>query len=206
MQNRILKTTKAKITKKKIYKSAEQLFKKHGFENVSVDAIVESAGVSKGTFYVHFESKSALITSLISDSVKKVDLDYLSYLKSLPPDTKASEKLLMISGKIADTISLTLGYERMKIIYENLLTKTVDTEAILAYSRELYVILNAIVSLGIQQGEFRADMSADTIVRHLIIGMRGMTYEWCIRYPDFDLKAEVQLHTRLLLGGIKTSR
>jgi len=60
---------KAIETRKKIYTSAEQLFKKHGFENVSVDSIVEMANVSKGSFYVHFDSKNALIGALIADHV-----------------------------------------------------------------------------------------------------------------------------------------
>ena len=62
-------------TKNKIYETAYQLFKKHGFDNVSVDSIVEAVGVSKGTFYVHFESKSSLIHSLSIDVVNGVDLD-----------------------------------------------------------------------------------------------------------------------------------
>lgn len=45
--------TKAIETKNKIYRSANQLFREYGLENVSVDSIVEMAGVSKGAFYVH---------------------------------------------------------------------------------------------------------------------------------------------------------
>lgn len=52
---------KAAETKNKIYKCAEQLFAKYGFYNVSIDDIVEHAGVAKGRFYVHFESKNSLV-------------------------------------------------------------------------------------------------------------------------------------------------
>lgn len=42
---------KAVETKKRIYKSAVELIKIHGLDNISVDSIVEAAGVSKGAFY-----------------------------------------------------------------------------------------------------------------------------------------------------------
>jgi len=75
---------KARETKKIIYASADQLFRKYGFEKVSVDSIVEMAGVSKGSFYVHFSSKNALIVALSVDYVKQLDLDYKNYLQSFP--------------------------------------------------------------------------------------------------------------------------
>ena len=49
-----------------------QLFEKYGLEKVNVDSIVEMAGVSKVSFYVHFDSKNSLIAALITDYVNKV--------------------------------------------------------------------------------------------------------------------------------------
>jgi hypothetical protein len=36
--------------------------------------------------------------------------------------------------------------------------------------------------------------------------MRGLTYEWCMRYPDFDLKSQAITHFEVLLMGIKSER
>ena len=66
--------------------SAAKLFKKYGFADVSVDSIVEKAGVSKGTFYVHFDSKDALIVALTADYVNELDFDYKSFLDSFSAD------------------------------------------------------------------------------------------------------------------------
>lgn len=195
---------KAMETKAKIYTTAEQLFRDHGFENVSVDAIVEKAGVAKGSFYVHFESKNALITSLIASYVDDLDLNYRSYLDSFPPSTRASEILLSLVGKIADILSETIGHERMKIAYETLLTRPVNSSPIIGYDRELYKMFNTLVERGIRQGEFQAVKSIDTIAKHCILAMRGLTYEWCIRYPDFNLKDAFLDHFAILLNGIKS--
>ena len=110
--------TKSIETKNKIYKSAEQLFRKYGFDNVSVDSIVELAEVSKGSFYVHFESKNALIVTLMAEAVNKVDLGYKSHIESFPPNTLASDILISLVEKTVDVITETVGYDVMKIIYE----------------------------------------------------------------------------------------
>ena len=46
-----------------IDKSVE-LFAKNGFESTSVQDITEACGISKGAFYLHFESKNSLLISI----------------------------------------------------------------------------------------------------------------------------------------------
>jgi len=199
------KTRKEKTieTKKKIYEAADKLFRKYSFDKVTVDTIVETAGVSKGAFYIYFESKDALIANLIADTVNNVDLDYISYVQSFPVGTPASDILISLAGKIADVITNFIGYDAMKIIYEVQITKTVNTNALLSYNRDVYKLFNEVITLGVQQGEFNKKMPIDTIAKHFIIALRGLTYEWCIRYPDFDLKFHVLEHFKILLTGIR---
>mgnify|MGYP001661463773 CR=1 FL=1 len=48
---------KAKTTKKKIVSAAWKLFYEQGYDNTTVDDIVEESGTSKGSFYHYFEGK-----------------------------------------------------------------------------------------------------------------------------------------------------
>lgn len=196
---------KALETKKKIYASAEHLFRQYGFERVTVDSIVEEAGVAKGSFYVHFDSKNALIAALLFDNVNKIDLGYRLKMKSLPAGLSASDKLNSFAGSIADTITGSIGYDIIKIIYEVYISRVVNTDPILDYNRDLYIIFNKIIQQGKEQAEFKTELNTDSIVNHCIMAIRGLTYEWCIRYPDFNLKEQVLQHFELLLMGIKNS-
>lgn len=45
--------------------AAYEVFYKAGFNRASVDAIAEAAGVTKRTFYYHFDSKDALIAAVL---------------------------------------------------------------------------------------------------------------------------------------------
>jgi len=190
-------------TKNKIYESAVHLFRKHGFDQVSVDSIVERAGVSKGSFYVHFDSKDALILTLMGDYVGKVDLEYRTYLDSFPAGTKASDILFSMAEKIVDVITDTIGYNVIKFLYGFQITKTVNTDTVLGYNRDLYNIFMNIIGQGIQQKEFKPDVNAMIIAQHFVMAIRGLTYEWCIRSPDFDLKVQVRQHFEILLNGIR---
>lgn len=194
---------KAAETRNKIYECAEQLFTKYGFDDVSVDAIVEMAGVSKGSFYVYFESKDSLIAFLIADYVKKIDMDYKSYFESFPANAPAADILLALIGKIVDVITDTIGYDHMKTVYKVQLTKALNTDSVLSYNRDLYKMFQAVIDRGIQQGEFEFVLPVDTLTKHFVMAIRGLTYEWCIRYPDFDYKTHALIHFEMLLTGIK---
>jgi AcrR family transcriptional regulator len=52
-------------TRAKIVESARVLFNRRGFEQVSIDQIMQSAGLTRGGFYHHFESKDALYAEAV---------------------------------------------------------------------------------------------------------------------------------------------
>ncbi len=197
------RTIKALKTKNKIYEEATKLIRKHGFENVSVDSIVEAAGVSKGAFYVHFDSKDALAVDMINEYTAEVDMDYKSFVESFDANTAASEILNSLIGKIADILNDTIGYDNMKALYKAQITKAIKTDAVIGYARDLYKIFDYVISKGVEQGEFRRDIPVDIITKHCLLAIRGLTYEWCIRYPDFDLKEQALKHFEILLTGIR---
>lgn len=82
--------------------AAQQLFYTRGYEQTSVNAILEKVGVAKGTFYHYFKSKEALLDSLIErmtdqiivlieEVVEHADLDAITKLNQVF-ETSASWK------------------------------------------------------------------------------------------------------------------
>lgn len=190
-------------TKKKLYEIAERLFTERHFSDVNVEDITDEAGITKGAFYVHFESKDALIAILIADHAAKADADYKSFLESLPDDMSSSLVLLALAERIADTLANTFGCKNMTKIYQMLLSGTADTEAVKGYGRELYAMVYSILEKGLRSGEFTSSLPPETLSRHFVMAIRGVSYEWCVRYPDFDLREQAMEHFRLLIEGIR---
>ena len=189
-------------TKNNIYETARRLFLEHGVDNVSVDSIVEEAGVSKGAFYVHFESKDLLASLLIKDYVSEIDMDYKEYLKGLNSEISTYDVIILLAGKVAEVLENKIGYENMKVLYKAHLSKATDTTSTTSYERELYKMFEYILHKGVNSKEINLKKPVETLAHHLVLAMRGITFEWCIRYPDFDLKTQFLEHFEIILNGI----
>ncbi len=189
-------------TKKKLYEIAVELFSQHDYAGVSIEDITDAAGITKGAFYVHFESKDALIATIIAEQVASFDTDYKNFLETLPSNMPASQVLLALTEKIADVLIHTIGRDNMKKVYQLLLEGSVDNESVKGYNRELYALYFSIITKGIEWGEFKTTFPPEALSRHFVMAIRGVCYEWCIRYPDFDLKEQAVEHCRLLIEGI----
>lgn len=205
MKKEIISKRKLKSieTKKKIYEAAKDLVIKYGIENVSVDSIVQAAGVSKGGFYVHFESKDALFTTLINDYTKVADLDYKSFLSTLSDKESIYDSLVQLAEEVSDFIEHSIGFDNMRALYKAHLSKNIDSTSAMSYNRELYKLFTELLERGVNQGEIREDIAIDLLAKHLIVAIRGLTFEWCIRYPDLSLKSEILDHFKILLYGLK---
>lgn len=57
-------------TRERIVESARRLFNRHGFEQVSIDQIMATAGLTRGGFYYHFGSKDALYAEAVTSFVE----------------------------------------------------------------------------------------------------------------------------------------
>lgn len=55
---------KRQSTKSRIVKAAWNLFYKNGYDNTTVEDIINASKTSKGTFYHYFKGKEALLNTL----------------------------------------------------------------------------------------------------------------------------------------------
>ncbi len=61
----------SKATRDTIITTAARLFSTNGYENTSIQEIIDSVGVSKGAFYHYFKSKSDILESIASSYVEQ---------------------------------------------------------------------------------------------------------------------------------------
>lgn len=64
----------------------------------------------------------------------------------------------------------------------------------------------AVLEQGMERGELNTAFSPESLARHFVTAIRGVAYDWCIRYPDFDLKEQALAHIQILLSGIKNEK
>lgn len=65
-EGRTTRQQKAEQTRAEVFAAAVDLFAKHGYHQTTVAQIAGRAGVAKGTFFVHFESKDAVLAAVVA--------------------------------------------------------------------------------------------------------------------------------------------
>ncbi len=98
----------ARNTRSKIVNAAWKLFYEQGYEDTTVEEIIEVSQTSKGSFYHYFDGKDALLGTLSS----LFDEKYQELSLCLDTETTAMEKLLFLNrelfGMIENRVSLDL--------------------------------------------------------------------------------------------------
>jgi AcrR family transcriptional regulator len=58
----------------------KKLFEKHGLKKTSVDELTKAVGVSKGAFYLYFESKEELFLEILEQIEKEIQTSILEFV------------------------------------------------------------------------------------------------------------------------------
>ena len=95
-------------TRGRIIAAAWKLFYEQGYENTTVEEIIEASSTSKGSFYHYFEGKDTLLSSLSY----LFDEKYQELEAQLDPEGNRFESLLFLNrqlfGYIENSVSLEL--------------------------------------------------------------------------------------------------
>lgn len=106
------------ITKnKRLLEAAYQLFLEQGFESVSIQEIVERAGVAKGTFYLYFRDKDDLRRCLITQKSNELFQRALNALYQTNV-TDFEEQIIFVIDYVTDV--LAQNKEALKLIEKDL--------------------------------------------------------------------------------------
>ena len=171
----------SKNTKSKIVSAAWKLFYEQGYDDTTVEEIIDESGTSKGSFYHYFEGKDALLGSLsylFDEKYEELEI---------PENMNTFEKLIFLNqelfGMIEDSISLSL---LSRLLSTQLVTK--GDKHLLDRNRVYYKLLKQIISEGQQKGEIRTDMVANEIVKMYALCERALMYDWCLCNGEYSLK------------------
>ena len=185
---------KAKTTKKKIVSAAWKLFYEQGYDNTTVDDIVEESGTSKGSFYHYFEGKDALLSSL--------SFLFDELMPSVDPQMHSVDKLLYLNRELFGVIENTVSLELLARLFSSqLITK--GERHLLDSSRVYYKILRQIISEGQQRGQIRDDVTVNELSKLYALLERGLMYDWCICNGDYSLKSYAERTMPMLLAAFQ---
>ena len=177
-----MKKKNSKNTKGKIVSAAWKLFYEQGYDNTTIEEIVDLSGTSKGSFYHYFDGKDALLSSLSY----LFDEKYEELTETMDPALSPSDKLILLNQELFLMIENTVSVELLcQLFASQLLTK--GEKHLLDTGRTYYKLLRQIAIEGQQSGFFRSDLSVNDITRAYAMFERGLMYDWCIVGGNYSL-------------------
>ena len=169
-------------TRGRIINAAWELFYEQGYEDTTIEEIIERSGTSKGSFYHYFEGKDALLGSLSF----LFDEKYAELKETLDPGMHAFDKLMYLNRElfrmIEDRVSMDL---LARLISTQLVTH--GEKHLLDHKRMYYRLLRAIIAEGQAKGEIRAEFSVNEVVKTYALLERALMYDWCLCGGEYSL-------------------
>lgn len=169
-------------TKGRIVTAAWKLFYEQGYDDTTIDEIIEESRTSKGSFYHYFEGKDALLSSLSY----LFDEKYQELKELLDPEIGRFEQLMFLNKELFSMIEDSISLDLLARLYSSqLITK--GEKHLLDHNRFYYRLLRKIVAEGQERGELRRDVTMNEIVKAYALCERALLYDWCICKGEYSL-------------------
>ncbi|RNM05029.1 TetR/AcrR family transcriptional regulator [Dickeya undicola] len=179
-------------TRKKLYESALRLMEDMAIDDITISHICTNAGVSVGSFYRHFKTK----TDIFVEMYEQADTYFLDKYRSQHLTATTRERIL----EFFDTYSqyqLKIGLQTVKQLY------TCNNKLFIMRGRNMQKMLQRIIENGQESGDIDNTDSAENITQYLFISARGLIYNWCLHDGGFDLREGMRNYMNRLLVSIQ---
>ena len=170
-------------TRGRIVSAAWQLFYEQGYEDTTVEEIIELSQTSKGSFYHYFDGKDALLSTLSDLFDKK----YETLWETMDPGMDAMEQLLFLNGELFGMIENSVSMELLARLLSTQLV-TSGEKHLLDRKRTYYRLLRHIISKGQESGQLSGRHTVSEMVKLYALCERALMYDWCLCGGEYSLR------------------
>ena len=184
-------------TRARIIESAIKLFSNRGYNAASVDNICAEAGISKGAFYHHFESKQALFLALLDGWLRVID-DAIEASK----DKTAPETFMQMTEAFPYLFE-TAG-EGLPMFLEFWLQASRDKkvwEASIAPYRRYHKYFTSLIEKGVDEGSF-VEVSPELASRMIVSTAMGLLLQSLLDPKGAKWEKVARDSTTMLLNSL----
>ena len=187
-------------TRGKIIDAAWQLFYRQGYDDTTVEEIIEESNTSRGSFYHYFPGKDALLSTL-SDVF---DQKYTALMEDIDPEMDRFDQLMYLNQELFTMMENSISLDLLARLYSSQLVTRGD-KSLLDHNRTYYRLLRQIVRQGQQRGELRRDVTVNEMVRVYALCERALIYDWCLSGGDYSLMQYSRTMMPMFLQNFRTA-
>jgi AcrR family transcriptional regulator len=185
----------------RIMEAAVTRFSADGYDAASVDEICAEAGVSKGAFYYHFESKQALFLGLLEDWLASLDKAMDVARRPTIPETlvQMTTMLPMAMGSARNRLGMWLEFwlqaSRDKAIWK----------ATIAPYRHYRDLFSQMIQQGIAEGTLK-DVDPNAPAQAILSMAVGLSLQSVLDPNGADWQKAAEKSMQLLMNGLMKTK
>ena len=179
---------KGEKRKLELLKIAYRMFLTRGYENTSVDEIIEQAGIAKGTYYYYFESKEQMLEDVIG---MMIDEEALKAQAVLSADIPIPQKVVAIVASFRPTVDEQSIGDLLNRPENALMHEKTNKMLI----EKIVPLLTEVVSAGVDEGIFDCDNIPERVKIILIVSDRLFDE---MNYSENDVIVFIDMIEKLL--------
>lgn len=184
-------------TREKIFLAARQIVSEQGADALTTKRICEQAGVSNGTFFYHFKTKSELLSYFLQEGF---DAYYSAHAPKLrtPSSANEAQQQAIASFLVYADYCLETGVEFLKSYYVGS-NAALDTRP----DRLGRPLLNGqMEDVARCLSALMEEAAAQQLARDCCTVVKGCVFEWCVADGQTDLRKQIQRMLGAFLAGV----
>ena len=181
-------------TREKIIDAAWKLFYRQGYDDTTVEEIIEESGTSRGSFYHYFQGKDDLLSTLAD----VFDQKYEALMATIDPEMDRFDQLMYLNRELFAMLENSISLDLAARLYSSQLVTRGD-KSLMDHNRIYYRLLRQIVLQGQERGEIAKHRSVSDLVKRYTLCERALLYDWCLCGGEYSLVAYTDAMTPTFL-------
>ncbi|MFD1737345.1 TetR/AcrR family transcriptional regulator [Bacillus salitolerans] len=185
--------------KEKITEHSIRLFEKNGYSETSIQDIVDSLGVTKGTFYYYFSSKEELLNDIHLGYIDEMLIQQEIIINDVNKDCK--QKLFDIAYMLISNIKTKRS--SAKIFFREMRNLSEENLSNIVKKRDKFRLnVESLLNEGIEKGEFRSNLNVK-IATFGVLGIINWSYHWFNPGGNATDKEVAGIFVDMIIKGIQ---
>lgn len=174
-------------TKELVLKAAERLLESKNLSDISLAEIAEAAGISKGTLYYHYKSKTEILFDLTDRYLSEQWSQLISWTEDSSKDTSLHRLVKYVAERDVSSASI-----RLHLINAAMLGDEVTREKLLQRYKQFEKLISEKIA------ERTDAIPADFLAWLILLASDGLLVQSALGNPDFDSAAFIDQSSRYI--------
>lgn len=187
-------------TRASILEAAAQCFVRQGYRKAGVAKICAEAGVSKGAFYYHFESKEAVLLELLNEPLARLESMFEDVAAGSPDIPEALRRMSLMLREIFSAEDDLLIF-LLELWSEASRNEKVRKATVAPFNR-FKEMLASLIERGVKEGSLR-DVDSQVGAQAIVSIASGLFLQGLLEPDDSNWGKSVEECVQVLLQGLE---